>query len=469
MTLLDVEVIKKLAEEGKSKEEIISILKVPSSSFYRFLKKNNISIKPSSKFISPEEKEKINDLIKQGMTPKEVSIILQRSLDSVLSYSKVTRKANKCKVSIDKLLELHGLGMHPKEIAALFNVNVSSIRHSLARRGLTPAKQKYACEQHRDAIIEMINQGKTQVEICKELDIYSNTLNHFIKRNDLDVVKNLRYSSSQGERDVFEFLSRFNPVQKYRYLGSSLKEIDIYIPEKQIGIEYCGIHWHTEQKRGKTLHIDKLKDCQKAGIDLFTIFDYEWTNKRSIVESVLMSKLGVFSETIGARKCIVREIPSSQSFPFFKENHLQASPPNQTLAVGLFYDERLVGCMSFGRHHRDPRITILNRLAFSMGTQILGGASKMFKFARSKLSSPIYTYSDNRWSNGGIYKTLGFEKVADLPLDYFYVKNGKVYSKQSKKKKPHERGGETEYELRLKEGYDRVWDCGKVKWRHNGR
>jgi hypothetical protein len=60
---------------------------------------------------------------------------------------------------------------------------------------------------------------------------------------------------------------------------------------------------------------------------------------------------------------------------------------------------------------------------------------------------------------------MGFTKTQELGADYFYSKRGSPTSKQSMKKKPNEKSsGKTEHELRLLEGYFRVWDCGKIQW-----
>ena len=461
-----------LAKSGLSKEAIRKLLNISSGTFYRFIKNNKIVISPAKKFFSEEEKNTVSFLLKSGKTLKEIGVIIGRPPGSISKLFRASRP--KLKTDIVKMLEMHDSGMRPNEIAKFFNVDVSSIRRSLFRRGKMPIKAKLACEDLSEDIVRYVEAGKTQVEICSLLNVKSNTLNNFIKRHNLGekIIKNYRYATSQAEKEILAFLAPFNPINKYKYQG--LKEIDIYLPNQQIGIEYCGMYWHRESLRGKTLHINKMRDCQKRGIKLLTIFDYEWLSKKDIIKSIILSKLGSSPKKLGARKCECRIVSATESTDFFKNNHMQSAPPNQILSVGLFYNDILVGCMSFGKHHRNGRIIILNRLAFLKNCSISGGASRLLKFAADILRTmsvpEIVTYSDNRWSEGGVYHSMGFEKVADLPKDYFYIKNHLQYSKQSMKKTSQEKLlTQTEYELRLKDGYDRVWDCGKIKWKLNLR
>ena len=52
------------------------------------------------------------------------------------------------------------------------------------------------------------------------------------------------------------------------------KEIDILIPDLKIGIEYNGLFWHNENRKGKTpVHLEKLEMCKNNGYNLIQIFE----------------------------------------------------------------------------------------------------------------------------------------------------------------------------------------------------
>lgn len=80
----------------------------------------------------------------------------------------------------------------------------------------------------------------------------------------------------------------------------------------------------------------------------------------------------------------------------------------------------------------------------------------------------IISWSDNRFSDGNVYKKTGFRKTAELAQDYSYVyykAPKKRESKQSFKKGLIKcRENQTERERALELGYSRIWDCGKIRW-----
>jgi hypothetical protein len=61
-------------------------------------------------------------------------------------------------------------------------------------------------------------------------------------------------------------------------------EIDIYLPELKIGIEYNGLFYHSESRgKHKTYHLDKTKLAESKGVKLIHIFEDEWLYKQDIV------------------------------------------------------------------------------------------------------------------------------------------------------------------------------------------
>lgn len=258
------------------------------------------------------------------------------------------------------------------------------------------------------------------------------------------------------------------------------KELDLYDKNKKIAIEYCGIYWHNEnspQPRNRKYHYDKYKRCVDNGIQLLTIFDDEWKNKQSIIKSVILSKLGIFGKRIYARKCLVKEISKKEMIVFCDQYHVQGKNSLSLVCFGLFYENELIGVMDLGRHHRkkEKDTMVLTRLCFKEGIQVIGGSSKLFKYCvdwcKNNYIKNIISWSDNRWSDGKVYKNLGFILEEDLGPDYCYVdsKNPKKrISKQSQKKSNSDcPENMTELEWANSRGLSRIWDCGKTRWNYN--
>lgn len=99
------------------------------------------------------------------------------------------------------------------------------------------------------------------------------------------------------------------------------KEIDVYLPSRNIGIELNGVYWHsTRINKDKYNVAHKQKEAEEKGIFIIEVWDVEWTDpqKREIVKDYIKAKLGKTEKRIAARKCTVTEIGKRE-----KESSLQ--------------------------------------------------------------------------------------------------------------------------------------------------
>ena len=255
-------------------------------------------------------------------------------------------------------------------------------------------------------------------------------------------------------------------------------EIDIYIPELMIGIEYNGLYWHSE-KCGKSsdYHIHKMKEANKQGIRLIQIFSDEWINKKDIVKSKLISILQQTKTTrIFARKCYIFEIDAHTKNNFLNLHHIQGED-RSSVKLGLFNGDELISVMTFssprislGQKHKPEGIYELSRFASSQ--YVVGGSSKLINYFIKKYTpKEIYSYSDNRWTDpdNNMYLKLNFKKTSTSSPGYFYTKNylSRFHRYNFNKgilKKMGADINKTEKEIMESLGYTRIWDCGTTKY-----
>ena len=74
------------------------------------------------------------------------------------------------------------------------------------------------------------------------------------------------------------------------------KELDIYLPEKNLAFEFNGDYWHSDEmivKRGMpiTYHDDKFNACADRGIKLVYIWEHDWDNSRVDVENLIRKEI----------------------------------------------------------------------------------------------------------------------------------------------------------------------------------
>ena len=248
------------------------------------------------------------------------------------------------------------------------------------------------------------------------------------------------------------------------------KELDIYLPEKHLAIEFDGFYWHSEQKgKGESYHLDKTNACADKGIRLIHIFEDEWNLKQEIVKDRIRSMLGINQTRIFARKCIVRDIDSKTANVFLEQNHLQGGD-NSSIRHGLYHGDELVAVMTFGK----PRFSKsydweLIRFASKCGVNVVGGASKLLNHFRSSHSGSIVSYADMRYSDGNLYERLGFMKAGISKPNYWYVKGSEKLTRYAcQKHKLKDVLGDgfdhnlSEFENMSLNGWTRVHDCGNI-------
>jgi hypothetical protein len=274
---------------------------------------------------------------------------------------------------------------------------------------------------------------------------------------------------SKPEKEIKEFLNQYGNFNTNRKLLDGL-EIDAYSEELNLGIEYCGLYWHSEKFKENNYHYKKYINCKEKNVKLIIIFEDEWIHRKNQVIQFLKANLGVFEKRIFARKCEFIQL-KEKSYDFFDKYHIQGSPSNIKYSFGLKYNNEIVGMVSFANHHRKKDQLVLNRLAFKDGYQIIGGASKLIKNSLDILKQDIITWSDNRWSTGKIYEKSGFILDENLGPDYSYVLKDNTFRRQSKqasKKRNFNIPKEiTEHEYFHNKGIYRIYDCGKIRWKYN--
>lgn len=235
-------------------------------------------------------------------------------------------------------------------------------------------------------------------------------------------------TSSKAENKIYEFLKQINPdlniLKHNRNILKDNKELDLYLPDYKIAIEFNGLYWHSEKCKKDNYHQEKYKECLNNGIRLIQIFEDEWFDKQEIVKDCLKHILNLTENKIYARKCKILKLKNKDVQDFLDDNHIQGYCDAQII-YGLFCDtglgEELVSLISFDKQTKDDVYELL-RFVSLKDYSVIGGASKLLKhFIKEYKPEEIYSYCDLRWSQGNLYTSLGFEEVSIIKPNYFYV------------------------------------------------
>lgn len=283
-----------------------------------------------------------------------------------------------------------------------------------------------------------------------------------------------RSNKSKLERELYETILNHIKAESSNKKILDGYEIDIYVPEKKIGIEFDGLYFHSDAFVDKYYHVDKTKLAKEKGVTLIHVFEDEWRYKKSIVKSRLLNILGKTPNRIYGRNCEIKEVSSKDTTKFLNENHLQGTA-GAKVRIGLYYNDELVSLMTFGGlrinlgQKRTDGHYELTRFCNKINTNVIGGASKLFKYFVDNYSpKQIISYADYRWSNGDMYEKLGFDFVKLTPPNYFYMKgrnreNRFKYRKSELVRMGHDKD-KTEKQIMEELGYKRIYDCGALKY-----
>ena len=273
------------------------------------------------------------------------------------------------------------------------------------------------------------------------------------------------------EKDLLKFVQSiyFGEIIENNRTILNGKELDIYIPEKKLAIEFNGNYWHSTINKNKHYHQGKSLACREQRIRLIHIFEYEWINKQEICKSIIKSALGIYDEIIYARNCIIREIDSITYRNFLDKNHLQGSV-NSSIRYGLYYQNELLAVIGFGKSRFESGEIELHRFCCKLNYHIPGA---FFKLIKNSNISNFITYVDLAHFSSEGYKKLGFKEISVTEPNYKWVKGDTALNRFSTRK--HKLpllleiydNNLTEEQNMLANDYYQIFDSGNLKLSFN--
>ena len=200
--------------------------------------------------------------------------------------------------------------------------NYNQRNYSIETQKLLNDKE-WLIKQHHD-------DQKTIQYIAGILNINNTTLSRYLKKNGIELKQ---FQKSMTEDDICASLP-CEVITNNRNIISPY-EIDIYLPEYKLAIEYCGLYWHSELYKDKNYHLNKLQLCEEKGIRLITIFEDEWLENEELVKEKLLNIIGKSEKKrLYARKCEIVTVNKKDKKIFLNENHIQGDGKS-SVNIGL--------------------------------------------------------------------------------------------------------------------------------------
>lgn len=321
------------------------------------------------------------------------------------------------------------------------------------------------------------NSGLTCEKIGELLGVSKSTVSKWLNVHEIEIKPANSYERkikkiSREEESLVKFIESIYTKEIKQSNRSILngKELDIYLPEDNLAIEYNGLYSHSYKPsesreclvKDSGYHISKTKQCEEKGIQLLQFYSDEWLYKQEIVKSIIKSKLNL-NKKIYARNCQKIIVSTTDKNLFLNENHIQGEDKSR-IKLGLIYDNKLVCVMTFCKSRFNKNYQWeLSRFCTKKEYTIVGGFSRLLTWFRENNSGNIISYADRRYSNGDVYLKNGFKLIKINPPSYYYTDKNYLhrYNRMGFQKKYTKATG-TEYEKALEMGYNKIFDCGTI-------
>lgn len=246
-------------------------------------------------------------------------------------------------------------------------------------------------------------------------------------------------------------------------------ELDILVPEHKLAIEFNGLYWHGERTgRGKDFHLGKTVACNAAGLRLIHVWEDDWNFRRSGVERLIRSAIGVFDGPPAA-ECDVVEIDFNSAAGLFAENCHSRSIGRASFFDALVHGGTAVAAVSSRLRH--GRLDVMQFASAGVSGAAAVLAEHLKRRARLLGTECVRWVVDNATDDGAGPSTAGFAQLCELQPEFRYVRRGERVSRSSFRPARFRgdpdlvfRTGRTEEQLAKLNGLDRIWDAGRTVW-----
>lgn len=429
---------------------------ISSTSIRKKIKKTNLEkygVEHSGQIIDFHKKAEKTNIKRYG----------SKNVSSSEKIKEKKRNTSRQTFGVDHYMKCpQGLQIHKNSIIKKYGVsNISQINVPQESLDIIQDKNKFST----------FCIDKTLRQISSELQMHPTTVGKYVNIHKCRDVIIFKPTQSEEERLLGNWIESLgiDIVRQDRQIISP-KELDIFIPDKKLAIEYCGMYWHSELVTGrdKYYHISKMNECKEKGIQLITIFEDEFISNPEKIKNTILYKLGMTRKKIYARQTKIIELQTEVAHLFLEKYHIQGKI-NSSLYIGLEdKDGSIRAVMSFGKNRFNNQNSWEILRFCTDNSSIPGALSKLLNYFLMKTNcKKISTYVDLRYGNSNGYKSIGFEEVrTTIGFNYVNSTTRQRYNRMNFQKHKLVQAGydpaKTEWEIMQELGYDRIWDCGQM-------
>lgn len=228
------------------------------------------------------------------LTTKEFIEKSQKVHGDKFDYSEVDYQGNKLKVKIKCKKCGHIFEQQAQSHMKGFGCPFCSNNNKSTTKEFIEKASKVHGEKYDYSLVNYVNAHTKVNIICPVHGVFQQIpSSHWYLQQGCPICA-LSKQTSRGEKEVCAYI-------KSIYSGEVLEndktqigrmELDIFLPELRIGIEYNGSHWHKlKEERQPGCHAEKERRCKEANILLINVEERDWKNNRKSIENLLFTKI----------------------------------------------------------------------------------------------------------------------------------------------------------------------------------
>lgn len=281
------------------------------------------------------------------------------------------------------------------------------------------------------------------------------------------------YNSSYEELEIRKFIESIIPTgTEVKYNSRSViagREIDIFIPSMNIGIEYNGDYWHSSSVVDSDYHSTKCDMMNKAGFKLISVFSSSWLSRQDVIKDFISRELGI---EVDDKVYTVECIGQTEATDFLDSVHFKESSSKGQYHYGMRDEsKKLVSAFSIVMKPND----IFEIMRFYGNSEQLNAL--MDKFVHDVEPKTVVHNADRCWNQQRIYESVGFVNEETLPPSFFLfdarneiIHGSHVYHKskiidilKNNNKFTEEISSMQVGDIIKTVGWHKVYDCGYLK------
>jgi hypothetical protein len=278
--------------------------------------------------------------------------------------------------------------------------------------------------------------------------------------------------TSRGEQELLDWLRLEGFTAEHGNRELLGLEMDVFLPDLNVAIEYCGLYWHGEKFKQPSYHLDKALSAKELGIRLVTLYEDQWLYDQERTKNRILDILKGYRsggvEVVQVKPAGWQEVNEIHS----QYNLAVSGALTATCPINYILCDKQ-GNRIAAASLRRPRTEVPYDLEIVRYTEAHvskdGLTNLLLKLQDEHPSTRIYVDVGLCWGNPGAFEKLGFYQESLLEPQYFWAKANseriprRLFTREFVETLPKSTPGASVADNARANGYWRIHDCGKAR------